>query len=108
MAAADRPSTPSTAKEDPVPSTPRRRTTDILFDLRTIIGVLFAVYGVVCLVIGLVSFTDADSDRAAGVNVNLWAGIGMLVLAALFIGWCLWRPVVPQAKPEGDAPEPPV
>ncbi|MHA3702019.1 hypothetical protein ACXR2U_07520 [Jatrophihabitans sp. YIM 134969] len=84
--------------------TPRRRVTDTLFDLRTIIGVLFAVYGVVCLVIGLVSFTDADSDRAGGVNVNLWAGIGMLALAAFFIGWCLLRPVVPKAAPDDDAP----
>ena len=60
------------------------------------------MYGVVCLILGLVSFTAKDSTRAAGVNVNLWAGIGMLVLAALFIGWCLWRPVVPKAAPDDD------
>lgn len=28
-----------------------------------------------------------------GVNVNLWAGIGMLVLAVLFAAWALWRPI---------------
>ncbi|WP_432562215.1 hypothetical protein [Kineococcus sp. SYSU DK003] len=71
------------------------RKADVLFDIRTVIGGLFAVYGVVCLVWGLVSFTDADRAKTGGVNLNLWAGIGMLVLAAVFIGWTLARPLHP-------------
>lgn len=97
---------PSDPEETVTP--PRRRPTDTLFDLRTIIGALFLVYGLVCLVVGLASFTDADSQRAGGINVNLWSGIGMLVLAALFIGWCLWRPVVPKAEPTSDPDDPAV
>lgn len=83
---------PTTPKETAVPR--RRWSLDVLFDLRTIIGVLFAVYGVVCLVLGLASFTAADQQRAGGFNVNLWAGVGMLVLAAGFLAWSLLRPVV--------------
>ena len=81
------------------------RKADVLFDIRTVIGGLFAVYGIVCLVWGLVSFTDADSAKTGGVNLNLWAGIGMLVLAAVFIGWTLARPLHPAdpaTRPAGE------
>ncbi len=71
---------------------------DILFDLRMIIGSLFAVYGVVCLVCGAFFYTKADSHRSGGINVNLWAGAGMLVAAALFVAWTLWRPLVEAEK----------
>ena len=78
------------------------RKADVLFDIRTVIGGLFAVYGVVCLVWGLVSFTDADRAKTGGINLNLWTGIGMLVLSAVFIGWTLARPLHP-AEPTADA-----
>jgi uncharacterized membrane protein YidH (DUF202 family) len=78
------------------------RKADVLFDIRTVIGGLFAVYGVVCLVYGLVSFTDADRAKTGGINLNLWTGIGMLVLAAVFIAWTLARPLHP-AEPAADA-----
>ena len=79
---------------------------DVLFDIRTVIGGLFAVYGVVCLVWGLVSFTAADQAKTGGINLNLWAGIGMLALAAVFIGWTLARPLHP-AEPTADEVEQP-
>ena len=34
-------------------------------------------------------------NKAAGLNIDLWAGIGMLVFAALMIAWALLRPVEP-------------
>lgn len=71
------------------------RKADVLFDIRTVIGGLFAVYGVVCLIWGLVSFSDADRAKTGGINLNLWTGIGMIVLSALFIGWTLARPLHP-------------
>lgn len=74
---------------------------DVLFDIRTVIGGLFAVYGVVCLVYGLVSFTAADRAKTGGINLNLWTGIGMIVLSAVFIGWTLARPLHP-AEPVGE------
>jgi hypothetical protein len=69
-----------------------------LFDLRLVIAVLFAIYGVVLLVVGL-GFTDeADLGKADGLNINLWTGVGMTALAAVFIAWATLRPVV---VPEG-------
>ncbi len=83
------------------------RFTDILFDLRTVIGGLFAVYGLVCAIWGITSFTDADSRRTGGVNLNLWAGLGMLAVGAIFLVWSIRRPVLPVAKEtsedDGDA-----
>lgn len=73
------------------------RLTDVLFDLRTVIGALFAVYGLVCTIWGLTSFTDADKQRTGGVNLNLWAGLGMLAVAAFFLVWSTTRPVLPKA-----------
>ena len=63
-----------------------------LFDIRRIIGGLFLVYGLLLLVLGI-GASQADIDRAAGTNVNLWTGIGMLVVGALFVAWALLRPV---------------
>ena len=64
------------------------------FDIRRIIGGLFLVYGLILLVIGFAG-SDAVKHKAAGVNVNLWTGIGMLVFGALMVFWALARPVVP-------------
>jgi drug/metabolite transporter (DMT)-like permease len=63
-----------------------------LFDLRLIIAFLFGLYGVVLVVIGLAFTTDDDLKKAEGVNINLWAGIAMAVLAAVFAAWATLRP----------------
>jgi hypothetical protein len=63
-----------------------------LFDIRRIIGGLFLLYGGVLFILGL-GASDADVRRAAGINVNLWVGISLLVTAALFITWALLRPL---------------
>lgn len=63
------------------------------FDIRLVISLLTGVYGVVLTIMG-VAFTDqADLDKAAGVNINLWAGIGMVVFTALFVLWAVLRPI---------------
>jgi hypothetical protein len=64
------------------------------FDIRRIIGGLFIVYGAILLVVGVVG-TDEIKNKAAGINVNLWTGIGMLIFGALMVAWALLRPVVP-------------
>ncbi len=76
------------------------------FDVRVFIGVLIGLYGVIILLVGLFSTTDAELDRAGGMNINVTAGIGMLVLAAGFIVWARWRPVVlpPERPAEDDRP----
>jgi hypothetical protein len=48
-----------------------------LFDLRMVIGGLLALYGVVLTVMGLFASDDAKA-KAAGININLWAGLAIL------------------------------
>ncbi|MGW1677777.1 hypothetical protein [Saccharopolyspora sp. NPDC002376] len=62
------------------------------FDIRTIIALLFAIYGAVITVVGVVQ-PHSEIDKSAGVNINLWAGVGMLVFAAVFIAWARLRPI---------------
>ena len=66
-----------------------------LFDVRRFIGGLFAIYGVILLVLGL-GASDADVEKAAGVNINLWTGLAMLIVAALFLFWAFTRPLADQ------------
>ena len=63
-----------------------------LFDLRRIIGGLFAIYGVILFVLGLAA-DQKELDKAAGWNLNLWVGLAMIIVAAIFIGWALARPL---------------
>jgi hypothetical protein len=69
-----------------------------LFDLRTMIAVLFGVYGIVLTVMGAVSADEEELAKAGGIDINLWAGIGMLVAAALFLLWVRLRPLVPPGE----------
>jgi glucose uptake protein GlcU len=64
------------------------------FDIRLIIALLIGVYGLVLTIMGVGFTTAADLEKAAGVNINLWAGIGMLVFSALFVLWARLRPLV--------------
>jgi hypothetical protein len=63
-----------------------------LFDVRRFIGGLFVLYGVILFVLG-VGASDADVDKAAGVNVNLWTGLAMLLVGAIFLAWAFTRPL---------------
>lgn len=63
-----------------------------LFDLRFIIAFLFGLYGVVLVVIGLGFTTADDLKKAEGININLWAGIAMVVISAVFAVWATLRP----------------
>jgi hypothetical protein len=90
------------------PSSPRRDASDGTahragaFDIRTFIALLIGVYGVVLVVTGLVGTSEEELARAGGVNVNLWAGLGMVVFAACFAAWARLRPVVvPDHQEEG-------
>jgi hypothetical protein len=77
-----------------------------LFDLRLIIAFLFGLYGVVLVVTGLGFTTSEDIDKAAGININLWSGAGMVALAAVFAAWALLRPLaVPSTTSRNDAEE---
>jgi hypothetical protein len=66
------------------------------FDIRTFIGSLIAIYGVVLVVTGFVS-----SD---GRTINLTAGVAMVLGAAVFFAWARLRPVVvPESADESSA-----
>ena len=57
-----------------------------LFDIRLLIGALFTLYGLMLTIAGF-STSDADRQKSSGININLWLGIGMLVLGLLFLLW---------------------
>jgi hypothetical protein len=75
-----------------------------LFDIRVLIGALFTLYGVMLIVAGFFT-SDTQLKKASDININLWLGIGMLVLGLLFLLW--WR-VNPLkiAKPDDDDARP--
>jgi len=89
----------SQSEEAEVDADRARRAAD-LFDLRRIIGGLFAIYGVILLVLGL-GASDADIEKAAGWNLNLWVGVAMLITAALFLAWAFARPLGQEIVDEG-------
>jgi cation transport ATPase len=66
-----------------------------LFDLRRIIGGLFAIYGVILFILGIAA-SQKEIDKAAGWNLNLWVGLAMIVVAAIFLGWSFARPLSEQ------------
>jgi hypothetical protein len=72
------------------------------FDIRTIIALLIGTYGVVLILAGLLGTSDQDLSRSGGMNINLDAGIGMAVVAALFLVWVRLRPVVVPDEVEQD------
>lgn len=76
-----------------------------LFDLRTVIAVLFGIYGVMLTVMGLIGSSPEQLAKAGGINLNLWTGLGMLVVAALFVLWLVLRPSTVGAS-EGDPAQP--
>jgi hypothetical protein len=97
---------PSAAGGPESESVPKRKPLDVVFDLRGIIAVLFTIYGIVCIIWGL-AFTDSSElARSGGENVNLWAGVSMLVFAALMWTWAIAKPELPPAKPVAPAEAP--
>ncbi|MCA0146496.1 hypothetical protein [Blastococcus sp. LR1] len=72
------------------------------FDVRNVIAELIGLYGVVLVVVGLLDDSAEAMAKTGGVNANLWAGIGMLVVAVAFALWSWLRPTVVQA-PKADA-----
>ena len=61
------------------------------FDIRRIIGGLFIVYSVILIALGLFGSAHVK-NKAAGINIDLWTGLAMLVFGALMIFWALAGP----------------
>ncbi|KOG62221.1 membrane protein [Streptomyces griseoflavus] len=77
----------------------RSATAARLFDIRLIIGGLFTLYGVIVMIAGFTA-SDADMKKAQDININLWTGVGMLLLGLFFLAWIKLRPVVPPTAEE--------
>jgi hypothetical protein len=60
-----------------------------LFDLRYLIGGLFSVYGIVLVIAGFF----VSNVKSGGINIDLWLGLGMLVLGIFFLVWARMRPL---------------
>jgi drug/metabolite transporter (DMT)-like permease len=76
-----------------------------LLDIRRIIAGLLGVYGVILVVAGIVGSSESK-NKASGVNINLWAGIVLLLISAFFVVWALTRPLLDEldeAEAEGSA-----
>jgi hypothetical protein len=67
------------------------------FDIRRVIGAVFVVYGILLIALGLFG-SSTIKHKAAGINIDLWSGLGMLVFGLLMIGWALLRPVRPEPE----------
>ncbi len=75
------PTEPTEPTEQPAPSSANK-----LFDVRSVIGGLFVFYGLVVTVVGVVDSADAE-EQAAGIDINLWSGLAMLVFGIGMLGW---------------------
>jgi hypothetical protein len=69
------------------------------FDIRSIIALLFGIYGVVLIVVGATAGAD-DVTKTDGININLYSGIGMLAFAAALVLWARLRPIAVSAGDE--------
>src|SRR4051794_7421415 len=72
-----------------------------LFDLRRIIGGVFVTWGVLLTFLGLTE-SDAEIDKASGININLFAGLGMLVVGIIFLLWAFTRPLGAELREAGE------
>lgn len=80
------------------------------FDIRNIIGALLGLYGVILALAGLLG--EHEPEKTGGVNANLWTGLGLLAVAAVFLMWARLRPIVvptdferPDDEPTRPAPQ---
>ena len=76
-------------------------------DLRAWVAAMFFMFG--ADVYGVFFADDEDLAKAAGTNLDLWTGVGMIAFAFAFAVWLLVRPleseIVSEAERLADAAE---
>ena len=76
-------------------------------DIRAIIAYLIGIYGLVLVAYGLFDFDADEKVKADGYNIDLWGGLGMIVLAVCFLLWNWINPTkVPDDQVPDDSPSP--
>jgi hypothetical protein len=70
------------------------------FDIRRLVGFLFALYGIVLTITGIVGSSHVR-HKADGINIDLWTGLAMIVFAALMLIWAFTRPTLPDPPEDG-------
>ncbi len=83
----------------PEDSPPMTMTQARMLDLRTYICALFAIFGVTVTILGFMA-TPAELAKAAGMNINLYAGLSMIALSVVMGVWAI---AVPPEVPEPSA-----
>ena len=73
-----------------------------LFDIRTFIAALLGFDGLVILLMGLFGDQSTSAAETPPININLWAGIGLIVAAVVFETWKRLRPVKVVEPPPGS------
>lgn len=65
------------------------------FDLRNVISALLGLYGFILIACYFFLDPGMNTDTAMPKEAadNLWAGLGMLVVAALFFVWSRLKPI---------------
>jgi drug/metabolite transporter (DMT)-like permease len=76
-----------------------------LLDIRRIIGALLGLYGVILFLAGVFG-SDTDKNKAAGVNINLYVGIALILASAFFWTWALTRPLSEELEEAERPPQP--
>jgi hypothetical protein len=73
-----------------------------LFDLRSFIGALLLIFGILVIIPGATA-SQATVNKSAGINLSLWVGGLMLAIGAFFLAWVLLRPPPPVTAAEMEA-----
>lgn len=65
------------------------------FDLRNVIGALLGLYGIILIACYFFLDPGVNPDTAMPKEAanNLWAGLAMLAVAALFVLWARLKPI---------------
>jgi hypothetical protein len=71
-------------------------------DIRLPVGAIFAIYGVLLVVYGLVSGDLEARHIINGINVNVWSGAGMLVFGGLMLALARRAPSGPRSTADAS------
>jgi hypothetical protein len=80
-----------------------RKHTAGAYDVRVFIAGLIGFYGIVLVIMGLFADNADDKHKTGDVNANLWAGLVMVAVAAVFAVWTRLRPVIVDEKAVAEA-----